>query len=224
MDLETQNWLAIGIFAAATVGYHTLYHLYYRAYPLQTERGKLERYRKDWVANILQSRNSILAVQTIRNTLMATTWLAGSMLLVLAFLLTQDVRGEDAEALDKLGIVDHGFLSWKLNLLLVLFGFSFLMFLFALRHLVLFNVLIGASPELITQVEGIEAPEYLGQLINRAHARFSFGVRATSFSLPALAWLYSPWAFIVLTIAVWLWIMLIHDSRHVGFMPRTRSG
>ena len=221
--VETLNWVALGIFAFCTVGYHLLYQMWERARPFSTVKGKVERYRKDWVEQILASRNIILAVQTVRNTIMATTWLAGSMLLVMAFLITRGIKGTDSEVFRALGIIDHGFLTIKVDLLLAIFGFAFLMFLFTIRHLVLFNTLIGTSPELITQVEGIEASEYLGQLINKAHIRFTFGLRSTYFSIPVIAWLFSVWAFIVSTLLIWLWLVLIMDTRNAISQPIARG-
>ncbi len=218
IPLRTLNWIGIGVYAFCTLGYHWLYAFISRRHPLSTVKGKVERYRKDWVENILQTRNIIMAVQAIRNHIMATTWLAGSVLLVLAFFLTSGIRSEGvfaapSEVFQALGIVDQGFLRIKIDLLLVVFGFAFLAFLFAIRHMVLLNILIGTSPELITQVEGVEASEYLAQLLNRGHSRFTWGLRATYFSLPVIGWLFSPWAFVILTVTIWLWVLLVLDTR-----------
>lgn len=207
------NWIGLAIFAFCTVVYHGVYHWISKRSPFATVKGKVERYRKDWVEGILQSRNIILAVQTVRNNIMATTWLAGSVMLVLAFLLTSGIKGQDSEVFNALGIVDHGFLRIKVDLLLFTFGFAFLAFLFSIRHVILFNTLIGTSPELITQVEGVEASEFLARLINRSHSRFTFGLRATYFSLPLIAWLFSTWAFIIFTVAIWLWVLFVLDTR-----------
>lgn len=213
MSIELLNWIGLAIFAFCTVVYHGTYHWVSRRHPLSTVKGKVERYRKDWVEGILQSRNLILAVQTVRNNIMATTWLAGTAILILAFLLTSGIKGAESEVFQNLGIVDHGFLTIKVDLLLITYGFAFLAFLFSLRHLILFNTLIGTSPELITQIEGVEASEFLSKLVNRAHSRFTFGLRATYFSLPLIAWLFSPYAFITFTLLIWLWVVFVLDTR-----------
>lgn len=222
MDLFTLNLIAVIFFVFCTVGYHGVYHVVAAIHPMRTVKGKMERYRKDWVESVLESRNVIMAVQSIRNQIMATTWLAGSILLALAFYMTGGMGPLDRELLEFIGVVDHGFLRYKLALLLFLFGFSFLMFLLTLRHLVVLNSLMGVSPELITQVEGLEASEYLGQLLNRSHTRFAYGSRALYFSLPVLAWFFSPWAFIAFTLTIWIWVMFILDARNAVFMPSKR--
>lgn len=222
MDLFTLNLIATALFVFCTLGYHTVYHIMATVHPMRTVKGKMERYRKDWVEGVLETRNIIMAVQSIRNHIMATTWLAGSILLAGAFFMTGGGGPVDSELLESIGIVDHGFLGYKIALLLFLIGFAFLMFLLTLRHLVVLNSLMGVSPELITQVEGIEASEYLGQLLNRSHTRFTFGSRSLYFSLPVIAWLFSPWAFIVFTVAIWLWVMLVLDARNAVFRPSKR--
>jgi uncharacterized membrane protein len=217
------DWIGFGIFLFCTVAYHIIYHVYAANHPLRTVKGKMEQYRKDWVESVLQTRNIIMAVQSIRNHLMATTWLAGSLLLFMAFFLTSGIRGEAQQVLDFLGASDRGVeIQIKIDLILATYGFSFLLFLLTLRHLVIFNSLLGTSAELITQVEGLEASEYLSQLLNRAHTRFSYGLRGLYFSLPAIAWLFSPWAFIFATVGIWLWVMLVLDMRNAITRPRRR--
>lgn len=228
VDPITLDWIALGIFFFCTVVYHLVYHLWATVRPFDTVKGKVERYRKDWVEQVLATRNIIMAVQTIRNTIMATTWMAGSVLLVVAFLITGGIQGTigasggDEGTFQIIRIPADAFIIVKLDLLLILFGFAFLMFLFTIRHLILFNTLIGTSPELITQVEGIEASEYLGQIINKAHNRFTFGLRSTYYSIPAIAWLFNTYAFIVLTVVLWLWLLFVMDTR-APFGPTRRA-
>jgi uncharacterized membrane protein len=221
MDTFTFNVIAILIFLFCTVGYHGIYHFVTSVHPMRTVKGKMEAYRKDWMESVLASRNIIMAVQSIRNFIMATTWLAGSILLALAFFTTGGGGGA-SDFFNFVGAYDDGFLQYKLGLLLFLYGFAFLLFLLTLRHLVVVNSLLGVSPELITQVEGLEASEYLGQLLNRAHARFTYGSRSLYFSLPVVAWLFSTWAFIVFTVLIWGWVLMILDTRNAVFRPKRR--
>lgn len=218
VGIDTLNWIAVVVFLLATIGYHGTYNLVARRIPFATVKGKVHRYRKDWIENMIQSRNTILAVQTVRNQIMATTWLASSALLVMAFFLTSVLRGTDPlhenALFDTLGIEDFGWLVYKIYAILFIFGFAFLMFLFSVRHVLLFNTLIGVSPELITQIEGYEAAEYLGQLANKSASRFTYGLRATYFALPLIAWLFSIWAFLILTVGIWMWLFFAMDTRH----------
>ncbi|MBW3584031.1 MAG: DUF599 domain-containing protein [Euryarchaeota archaeon] len=219
MDIDHLNMVALVIFFVATLGYHIGYNVYGRMMPLSTVKGKVHRYRKDWVENILQSRNTLLAVQAVRNQIMTTTWLASSVLLVLAFFLSSGIAGrgtapiEESAFMSFFGIEDFGWLRYKIYLLLTLLGFAFLMFLFSLRHVMLFNTLIGVSPELIAQLEHVEAAEYLAQLANRSSSRFTYGLRATYFTVPTLSWLFSTWMFIITTAALWLWLFIFLDTR-----------
>lgn len=222
VELQTLNYIGLAVYAFCTLGYHGFYAFLARRHPMVTVKGKVERYRKDWVDNVLQSRNILMAVQTVRNNIMAVTWLASSLLLVLAFFLTSGLRGEESAVFRQLGIEDAGFLRIKVDIILAVYGFGFLMFLFTVRHLVLFNTLIGTSPDLITQTEGIDAAEYLAQLLNRSQSRFTYGLRATYFSIPTLAWLFSTWAFIVTTIGIWLWLVLFMDTRNALSAPKHR--
>jgi uncharacterized membrane protein len=78
--------------------YHV--HLVYlvRTAPLKTAIGTTNQLRRDWVQTIMEDGRDILAVQTIRNWVMASSFLASSAILI------------------SLGIINHGALHYMLGM------------------------------------------------------------------------------------------------------------
>lgn len=222
-DVALFDWIAIAVFAFCTVVYHVGYYLISERVPMKTVRGKIHRYRRDWVEGVIKTRNYIMAVQAVRNLIMTTTFLASSMLLVMAFIFNYIITGRlerDTEASTRgdepLFRLEHGELfGFKVYLLLGLFVFAFLSFLLAIRLLNQFTVLIGVSPELVAQVEGLDPADYLAHILNMAASRHTYGLRAAYFAIPAGAWLFSTEAFLALTLGIWFMLVFVLDTRNV---------
>ena len=240
-DIAIFDWIAIAIFASCTVVYHIVYYLVSERAPMKTVRGKIHRYRRDWVEGVIKTRNYIMAVQAVRNLIMTTTFLASSMLLVMAFIFNYIITGrlerdtqervsqgaagnETVTVNEPLFRIEHGELfGFKVYLLLGLFVFAFLSFLLAIRLLNQFSILIGVSPELIGQVEGIEPADYLAHILNKAASRHTYGLRAAYFAIPAGAWLFSTEAFVALTVGIWFMLVFVLDTRNVTKLDMFRT-
>jgi uncharacterized membrane protein len=221
-DVALFDWIAVGTFAFCTIVYHVVYYLISERAPMKTVRGKIHRYRRDWVEGVIKTRNYIMAVQAVRNLIMTTTFLASSMLLVMAFIFNYIITGRLEEQVqgnqtgDPLFRIEHGELfGFKVYLLLGLFAFAFFSFLLAIRLLNQFSVLIGVSPELIAQVEGLDPADYLAHILNKAASRHTYGLRAAYFAIPAGAWLFSTEAFLALTLGIWSMLVFVLDTRNV---------
>ena len=74
------------IFTAATFMVLTAYHVYWifqlKHEPLKTYLGITKHLRRMWVQSIMQERRDILAVQTLRNWIMASSFLASTAILI----------------------------------------------------------------------------------------------------------------------------------------------
>jgi uncharacterized membrane protein len=88
------QWSEI-IFAGATFVVLTSYHIYWviqlRRAPLETYVGLARHLRRLWVESIMVHKRDILAVQTLRNSIMASSFLASTGIIIglglLSFLL-----------------------------------------------------------------------------------------------------------------------------------------
>jgi uncharacterized membrane protein len=174
----------------------------------------MSRYRHDWVESVLKRGERIMAVQALRNLIMTNTFLASTMLLVIAFLANFVVGpGRGAiHAPDQVTLFTGDTpVEVKGALLLVLYTFAFVMFLTSLRTLNHLTILVGVEPDQIQGLESREPVRYLGQKLNQVELMTTYGRRAVYYSLPLFAWFYSPWLFAVLAVAIWVFFVLITD-------------
>jgi uncharacterized membrane protein len=195
------------IFALATVVYHSFYALWTSRHPLETVKGKVALYRRTWVKRILDRDEPMLAVQSVRNLLMTSSFMASSALLVIAVVLNY-LLGKTSIAAPQ-----DATLEFKLLILVAVFGYAFFSFLLSTRYLNQFTVLIGADRDLIGSVEPVDAVTFLANILNGASNRFTMGQRAFYFSLPVVAWLVDARAFLGLTVLIFLYLALFLDFK-----------
>jgi len=206
--LGALDFIGIALFLGFTIVYHTVYYIYAQTRPLETVKGKIALYRRTWVKRIIDRGDYILAVQAIRNHIMAASFMASSSLLAIGLLLNFTVGGDPAESLH---VNDPELITTKLFALIGVFAVAFLAFLFTIRDLNHLSLLIGADNELIDHLEGIDTVTYLSTLLNRAANRYTYGQRGFYFSLAIVAWIFHPVAFIVATLLIGGMLVLLLD-------------
>jgi uncharacterized membrane protein len=204
------DYAGMALFLVCTVVYHGFYAFWTSRHPLETVKGKIALYRRTWVKRILDRDEQMLAVQSLRNLLMTSSFMASSALLVIAvvlnYLLGITPGGAPAQPGDDL-------LKFKLLLLVVVYGYAFFSFLLSTRYLNHFTILVGADRDLIGSVEPVDAVTFLSNILNRAGNRFTMGQRAFYFSLPAVAWIVDARAFVALTLMVFVYLVVFLDFK-----------
>lgn len=170
------------------------YHLY-RAWQVRRDasysvQGLHAIARSAWVESVMKNGRDILAVQTLRNSTMAATFLASTAILLIVGVLS--LTGQS----DKLGITwsalssfsETGQSLWLVKLLFLIVDLSFAFFSFTLAirkfHHVGYLLNVPNHP-LIT-------PTYVAAYLNRAGRYYSLGMRAYYFLLPLVFWLFGP--------------------------------
>ena len=117
--------LSLGIIGA----YHT--HLAYkvRRRPLGTSIGITNHLRLRWAKTIMQERRDVLAVQTMRNWIMASVFLASTAMLISLGILNTAIKptgfSEISHALNLFGTRSETLWLIKMLLLVIVFFFSF---------------------------------------------------------------------------------------------------
>ncbi|MBI5253376.1 MAG: DUF599 domain-containing protein [Euryarchaeota archaeon] len=198
------DFSALAIFFICTIGYHSIYYPYRlsRA-PMSTAKGKINLYRRSWVEEIVEKRDVLTAVQQVRNLTMVATMFTSSSLLILGVIanifMTKYSPGRDI-------------FSIKVYLLMTIFGASFLLFLFSLRHLNYFSILIGAKKEVVESTEK-DMVEMLSERLNLAMNRYTLGARCFYYSLAAMAWFFSTWAFVAITLLITAMVIVTRDFK-----------
>jgi uncharacterized membrane protein len=184
-----------------------VYHLYLqqrvKRNPAYTVQAVNVIARSAWVERIMKNEDGILAVQTLRNSTMAATFLASTAVLLIIGVLTLSEQG------DKLGSGWHSlnvvgatrpelWITKLLMLMLDLFVafFSFSMSIRVFNHVgYMINVPKAAGHKSIS-------PRHVAVHLNRAGRFYSIGMRAYYFLVPLVFWLFGPHFMLLATIGL----------------------
>lgn len=174
----------------------TLYHLGLLAsqarFPEATIYARNARTRAAWVREIMEKNRDILAVQTLRNWTMASSFLASTAILIaLALLNIVLTAGQHSDAVMQafsfMGKRIESVHQIKLLLLSVDFFFSFFNFTMAIRYYnhvgFMINTPLGSTSAAPTSV--IEALQY-------GAGHYTLGMRGYYLSVPLALWLFGP--------------------------------
>lgn len=160
--------------------------------------------RTAWVETIMQDdRHAVLAVQTLRNSTMAATFLASTAVLMIIGVLTLSEQGEKLEAtwhaLNIMGAINP--ILWMAKLILLLLDlfvafFSFSMAIRVFNHVgYMINVPLELNHKMIT-------PAHVATHLNRAGHFYSLGMRAYYFLVPLVFWLFGPHFMLAATVGL----------------------
>jgi uncharacterized membrane protein len=185
-----------------------VYHLFLRRKvrkdPTYTVQAINKIARTAWVETIMQDgKKDVLAVQTLRNSTMAATFLASTSVLLIIGVLTLSEQGGKFEAtwhaLNTVGSKHPEIWMTKLIFLLLdLFVafFSFAMSIRVYNHVgYMINVPLGLNHKMIT-------PAHVALHLNRAGGFYSIGMRSYYFLVPLVFWLFGPYFMLASTIAL----------------------
>ena len=184
------------------------YHLYLRirlrrdrSYTIQSVNNAA---RAAWVENIMADKGKdILAVQTLRNSTMAATFLASTAILLIIGVL--NLMQKSASGDNMLHALQNSLLSgddleqFKLLVLLVTFFWAFFSFSMAVRMYNHVGYLINSSN---AKQQFCPTPRYVGYLLNRSGSYYSYGMRAYYLSVPLVFALFNPYYMIVASLGL----------------------
>ena len=184
-----------------------LYHLYLarreRSDPAYTIQAVNVIARTAWVENIMRDGKDILAVQTLRNSTMAATFLASTAVLLIIGVLSLSGQADKLEttwhALNLLGARHSELYMAKLLLLLIDLVFAFFSFSMSIRifnHVgFMINVPLAMNHKAIS-------PAHVAVHLNRAGRFYSLGMRAYYFAVPLLFWIFGPLFMLAATVGL----------------------
>jgi uncharacterized membrane protein len=188
------------------VAYHIFLRNKVRKDPTYTVQAVNRIARTAWVETIMgDEKNAVLAVQTLRNSTMAATFLASTSVLLIIGVLTLSEQGEKLgahwNALNMVGAINP--MLWMVKLLTLLldlfvafFGFSMAIRIY--NHVgFMINVPVRLNHKMIT-------PAHVATHLNRAGHFYSMGMRAYYFLVPMVFWLFGPHFMLVSTIILLL--------------------
>ncbi|KAJ6807481.1 uncharacterized protein M6B38_170360 [Iris pallida] len=187
MEKRTLDYVLVPSGVAIMVAYHLW--LLYRIlrHPTKTVVGINTINRRIWVQTMMEdtTKNGILAVQTLRNNIMASTLMATTAIMlssVIAVLMTNSsLRGQNYALGDNTDLC----LSIKMFSVLVCFLLAFLLYVQSIRYYSHANILINVPAAKTGLGTG-----YVSRAMNRGSYFWSMGLRAYYFSFPLIMWVF----------------------------------
>jgi len=200
-----------------------LYHLFLarkvRRNPAYTVQAVNTMARTAWVESVMREGKDILAVQTLRNSTMAATFLASTSVLLIIGVLSLSGQGDKLEtawhSLNVLG-AKHTEL-WMLKLLLLLLDLFFAFFSFSMSIRVFNHVGYMINVPLSPLRHKAISPQHVAIHLNRAGRFYSLGMRAYYFAVPLVFWLFGPHFMLLATLGL---IFVLH---HLDRAPKVMA-
>ena len=208
------HWTEV-VFGAATFVVLTTYHMYWiyhvRRAPFQTYMGITRYLRRMWVESIMTEKRDILSVQTLRNWIMASSFLASTAMIIglglLSFLFKPEHVSEMPFDLTLLFSRMKTLFMAKLMLLMVHFFFAFFSFTLSIRYMNQVNFMINVPIE----CDPLLTPEFIAHTLDMGMMHYSMGMRAFYLSVVATLWLFGPvWMFLGSLVLVFVLYKLDH--------------
>ncbi len=222
---DLMNIIALMIFIICILIY-SIGLIYKIKKPSWGERGFLNIIYGLWVKRIINPKETLTAIQTMRNLIMVTTFLSSSMLLLLGLLLS-GISNESNGLFHLTSTSADLFPQYKFLIFVAVIVFSVIMFLLSLRQMVRFSIIVGIPNESIEDIsknhKGKNSENKDDHYINpeklkkdvflRAMNRFTFGMRSVFYGITLILWFINVYAFIIGTISLTIYLILHHDVK-----------
>ncbi|MGZ8136750.1 MAG: DUF599 domain-containing protein [Methylococcaceae bacterium] len=185
-----------------------LYYLYLnwrtRRQPNFTVHAMNARVRQRWVEMIMANEKmDILAVQTLRNSVMASNFMASTAVLLIIGILNLSQNTEKLITAWQPFVLaesaSNELCLLKLGLLLLDFFIAFYCFSMAIRFFNHVGYMVNLPAD--TVIDGF-SPKQIGAYLNRAGTYYTLGTRAFFFSLPLILWFFGPYLLVLATLVL----------------------
>jgi uncharacterized membrane protein len=184
--------LLVASTAVVFFAYHAHLILKVRHHPLTTAVGITNHAREMWVNGIMKDKRDILAVQTLRNQVMAATFLASTAILIclgsFSAAFRPGVFSEATHALNLLGTRTETLWMFKLMVLGIVFFVAFFNFTLCIRY---FNH-VGFMINTFQQNDSTVSAEAVTTVLNHGALHYTIGMRGFYLSVPLALWLFGP--------------------------------
>jgi len=224
ISIEMANFIAFIVFIVCVLAYAIKLKLGMKK-PATTKRGMLNIFYQLWVNSMAESKNKIEAIQTLRNLIMAVTFLSSTMLILLGLLVQSFSNGIDELLINFSTISSTSLVQYKMLIFFAVLVFSLIMFLLSLRQLVRFSILIGVptpeiektgSKEIHKKDEEtctLDAKSIQSEVFLKAMNRFTYGMRGIYYVVAIILWFISAYAFMIATVIITILLIQYHDIR-----------
>jgi uncharacterized membrane protein len=209
--LPWADWLALLLFFVAWVGYASF------AARLLARRPSLlaatNRVRWQWMQQTTLRENRVMDGVVVQNLSTSPSFFASTTILIIGGLLAVLASTERAsEVVREIPFAARTSLlvfDLKVVLLTAIFVYAFFRFTWSMRQYSFGALLVGAAPEPKDWANTAQREAYAdraGRVMGLAAETFNDGLRAYYMAFAAVAWFFSPWAFVAGSAGV-VWIL-----------------
>ncbi|XP_015069468.1 uncharacterized protein LOC107014122 [Solanum pennellii] len=198
MGKEILDYVLVPLGLLIMAAYHLWLLQRILKHPTHTVIGINSINRRLWVLAMMEEspQNGVLAVQTLRNNIMASTLLASTAIMLsslIAVLMTGGSSGRSV-SFHVYGDKSEFCLSIKFFSILVCFMVAFLFNVQSIRYYSHASILINVPYKKLdaSNSKHCVTVEYVGRTVNRGSYFWSLGLRAFYFSFPLFLWIFGP--------------------------------
>ncbi len=183
---------------------------------------RIQSVRQAWIETYGMGANPILVVQTFRNKIMISSFMAStSIILVIGgfnFIFGLDLGKIEAEKIFLLANRNPDLEMLRVMLIIVMLLYSFFHFLWHTRELHNMSLIINVPAERLQEVTPLMPAEFLAKMYVNSGIHFTLGIRGYYFMIPLLLWMFHP----VLMLFSLLSIMVFLVKRDCGMAAYQR--
>jgi uncharacterized membrane protein len=204
MNLLGNDFVGAGASVLLLVAYHAFLRFKLQRDPLYTIQAVNAVARATWVETVMTAGNKdILAVQTLRNSIMGATFLSSTSVLLIIGVLTLSGQGENLgvtwHSLNLFGAT-HAEL-WLTKLLALLLDMLVAFFSFAQAIRLYHHVGYMINVPMTTKHRAF-TPQHVALHLNRAGRFYAIGMRAYYVAVPLVFWLFGPHFMLLSTVVL----------------------
>ncbi|KAK1317479.1 hypothetical protein QJS10_CPA05g02446 [Acorus calamus] len=182
---------------AASIAYHLWLWHKVKTQPHQTIIGINASGRRRWVAAIMKDneKKNILAVQTLRNTIMGATLMATTSILLcsaLAAMISSTYSVKKPIGDTVYGAHGEFMVALKYVTLLLVFLFAFVCYSLSIRFINQVNFLINTPFNADSSSTSLVNADYISDLLEKSFLLNTVGNRLFYVALPLLLWIFGP--------------------------------
>ena len=221
------DWLAVALFFAGWVGYAHFSRRLAQARP--SILATTNQWRRRWMLQTTFRENRIVDSAVAQSLAASPSFFASTSILIIGGLLASLGATEKAsELVRELPFAARTSVlvfDMKLALLAAIFVHAFFRFTWSIRQYSFGAIMVGAAPEARHFADDAQRALFAdraGRVMGLAAETFNDGLRAYYLSFAAVAWFFSPWAFIAATASV-LWVLYRREF-HSEALAALRDG
>jgi uncharacterized membrane protein len=205
------DWVAIGIFFAAWVGYAAFSRRRSQVRPSLLALTNRERIR--WMLQTTSRDNRVIDGVVMQNLSTSPSFFASTTILIIGGLLAamsaSDRASELVREIPFTARTSELVFDIKIGLLMAIFVYAFFRFTWSMRQYTFGALLVASAPDHTSYADDASRQAFAhraGRVVGMAAETFNDGLRAYYMSFAAAAWFFSPWALMAASAGV-VWVL-----------------